>query len=56
MLPGCVERADPEIGARHIAMLLGVTGPGHRGRLLGYGPSSGSGNPVIALTHSSSAS
>ncbi len=53
LLPGYVEQADPEMGARHIAMLIGATGPDYRGQLLGYGPSSGSGNPVIALTHSS---
>ena len=48
-LPQYVERADPEMGGRHIAMLIGATGGGYRGRLLGYGPSSGSGNPVIVL-------
>lgn len=48
-LPEYVKQADPETGGRHIAMLRGATGPGFRGRLLGYGPSSGSGNPVLVL-------
>lgn len=43
-------RAAPvEAGGRHLALLLGALGAGYRGRVLGYGPSSGSGNAVVSL-------
>jgi 3,4-dihydroxyphenylacetate 2,3-dioxygenase len=42
-------RAKYEMGGRAIATLMGALGDGFDGRLLGYGPSSGSGNPVIVF-------
>jgi 3,4-dihydroxyphenylacetate 2,3-dioxygenase len=52
-LPEYAKEAEPEMGGRHLAMMLGVlvaseqqfTGVAHA-----YGPSSGSGNYVISLT------
>lgn len=42
--------AHVEAGGRHLALLLGALGSGYRGRVLGYGPSSGSGNAVVTLS------
>jgi 3,4-dihydroxyphenylacetate 2,3-dioxygenase len=42
--------AHVESGGRHLALLVGALGAGYRGRVLGYGPSSGSGNAVITLS------
>jgi 3,4-dihydroxyphenylacetate 2,3-dioxygenase len=38
-----------EMGGRHVAMLLGATGGTFKGKLHAYGPSSGTGNPVVSL-------
>jgi 3,4-dihydroxyphenylacetate 2,3-dioxygenase len=51
-LPAYAEAADPEMGGRHLAMLLGVllgSGSRYAATLHGYGPSSGSGNAVISF-------
>jgi len=40
---------DAEMGGRHLALLLGVTGGAFRGHLHAYGPSSGTGNAVVSL-------
>lgn len=51
-LPAYAEAADPEMGGRHLAMLLGVllgSGGRHAATLHGYGPSSGSGNAVLSF-------
>jgi 3,4-dihydroxyphenylacetate 2,3-dioxygenase len=42
-------RAKYEMGGRAIATLMGALGDDFDGRMLGYGPSSGSGNPVIVF-------
>jgi 3,4-dihydroxyphenylacetate 2,3-dioxygenase len=42
--------AQVESGGRHLALLIGALGAGYRGRVLGYGPSSGSGNAVVTLS------
>ena len=42
--------AHVEAGGRHLALLIGALGSGYRGRVLGYGPSSGSGNAVVTLS------
>ena len=44
--------AHIEAGGRHLALLLGALGSGYQGRVLGYGPSSGSGNAVVTLSPS----
>lgn len=44
--------AQVEAGGRHLALLIGALGDGYRGRILGYGPSSGSGNAVVTLSPS----
>ncbi|QQE77725.1 extradiol ring-cleavage dioxygenase [Alicyclobacillus sp. SO9] len=49
MLPSYVRAAGVEAGGRHVAMLLGVLQGNFAGRLHGYGPSSGSGNPVLTM-------
>ncbi|MBX6352729.1 MAG: extradiol ring-cleavage dioxygenase [Thermoflavifilum sp.] len=50
MLPSYSRAAGLEAGGRHVAMLLGVLeGSKYTGELLAYGPSSGSGNPVLTL-------
>lgn len=49
MLPSYARAAGVESGGRHIAMLLGVLQNQFTGVLHGYGPSSGSGNPVVTL-------
>ena len=52
-LPDYRERADPEMGGRHLAMLLGAlieSGSRFVGTVHAYGPSSGSGNYVISLS------
>ncbi len=53
MLPSYARAAGLESGGRHVAMLLGVLdgalGGEVTGVLHGYGPSSGSGNPVLTL-------
>lgn len=49
MLPSYARAANVESGGRHVAMLLGVLQGTYKGTLHGYGPSSGSGNPVITL-------
>jgi 3,4-dihydroxyphenylacetate 2,3-dioxygenase len=51
-LPEYVEAAEPEMGGRHLAMMLGVlieTGRRFEATVHAYGPSSGSGNYVISL-------
>ena len=51
-LPAYAEAAEPEMGGRHLAMMLGViVESGHRyaSAIHAYGPSSGSGNYVITL-------
>ena len=47
--PGYAKKAEAEMGGRHLATLLGVTGGSFRGKLHAYGPSSGTGNAVISL-------
>jgi 3,4-dihydroxyphenylacetate 2,3-dioxygenase len=44
------QAAQVEAGGRHLALLIGALGSGYRGRVLGYGPSSGSGNAVVTLS------
>ncbi len=51
MLPTYARAAGVESGGRHIAMLLGVLDREFTGVLHGYGPSSGSGNPVLTLKY-----
>ena len=51
-LPEYVEAAEPEMGGRHLAMMLGAileTGRSFAATVYAYGPSSGSGNYVISL-------
>jgi len=51
-LPEYVDAAEPEMGGRHLAMMLGTlveTGARLEGDLHAYGPSSGSGNYVISM-------
>ena len=51
-LPEYAEAAEPEMGGRHLAMMLGaILGSGGRyaATVHAYGPSSGSGNYVISL-------
>jgi 3,4-dihydroxyphenylacetate 2,3-dioxygenase len=51
-LPEYVEAAEPEMGGRHLAMMLGAileTGRAFTATEYAYGPSSGSGNYVISL-------
>ena len=51
-LPQYAEAADPEMGGRHLAMLLGAlleTGARFTTETHAYGPSSGSGNYVISM-------
>jgi 3,4-dihydroxyphenylacetate 2,3-dioxygenase len=48
-LPEYVKTVEAEMGGRHLAILLGVTGGVFRGKLHAYGPSSGSGNPIVSL-------
>jgi len=47
LLPTFAHQAHYEMGGRTIATLLGALGDGWKGTFYGYGPSSGSGNPVI---------
>jgi 3,4-dihydroxyphenylacetate 2,3-dioxygenase len=47
LLPTFAHQAQYEMGGRCIATLLGALADGWKGTLYGYGPSSGSGNPVI---------
>lgn len=49
IFPSFVARAKYEMGGRAIATMMGALGDGFDGTLLGYGPSSGSGNPVIVF-------
>ena len=51
-LPQYAEAADPEMGGRHLAMLLGAlieSGARFTAEIHAYGPSSGSGNYVISM-------
>ena len=51
-LPDYVDAAEPEMGGRHLAMMLGVlveSGRRFSAELHAYGPSSGSGNYVVSL-------
>ena len=51
-LPEYVEAAEPEMGGRHLAMMLGAlieSGRRLSATLHAYGPSSGSGNYVVSL-------
>lgn len=47
LLPTFALQAHYEMGGRTVATLLGALGDGWKGDFYGYGPSSGSGNPVI---------
>ncbi|HEX9442667.1 MAG TPA: extradiol ring-cleavage dioxygenase [Candidatus Binatia bacterium] len=47
--PSFCKTVEAEMGGRHVAMLLGATGGTFKGRLHAYGPSSGTGNPVMSL-------
>lgn len=49
-LPDCARAAHYEMGGRPLAGLLGTLGSRFRGEFLAYGPSSGSGNPIIVFT------
>lgn len=51
MLPSYVRAAGVESGGRHLAILLGLLPDRFAGVLHGYGPSSGSGNPVLTMMH-----
>ncbi|EJY55079.1 Extradiol ring-cleavage dioxygenase class III protein subunit B [Alicyclobacillus hesperidum URH17-3-68] len=51
MLPSYVRAAGVESGGRHVAVLLGVLRKQFTGELHGYGPSSGSGNPVLTMRY-----
>ncbi|WP_206830462.1 extradiol ring-cleavage dioxygenase [Alicyclobacillus fructus] len=51
MLPSYVRAAGVESGGRHVAVLLGVLRKQFQGELHGYGPSSGSGNPVLTIRY-----
>ncbi|EPZ42916.1 extradiol ring-cleavage dioxygenase [Alicyclobacillus acidoterrestris] len=51
MLPSYVRAAGVESGGRHVAVLLGVLQNKFKGELHGYGPSSGSGNPVLTIRY-----
>jgi 3,4-dihydroxyphenylacetate 2,3-dioxygenase len=55
IFPSFVSRAKYEMGGRAIATLLGALGDDFDGKLLGYGPSSGSGNPIIVFTRADAA-
>ncbi len=51
-LPDYTQAAQPEMGGRHLAMMLGAlieAGTRYAATVHGYGPSSGSGNYVISL-------
>jgi 3,4-dihydroxyphenylacetate 2,3-dioxygenase len=51
-LPEYAEAAEPEMGGRHLAMMLGAlieTGGRFAANVHAYGPSSGSGNYVVSL-------
>ena len=51
-LPEYADAAEPEMGGRHLAMMLGAlieTGGRFRADVHAYGPSSGSGNYVISM-------
>ena len=51
-LPEYADAAEPEMGGRHLAMMLGVlveSGRRFSAELHAYGPSSGSGNYVVSL-------
>jgi 3,4-dihydroxyphenylacetate 2,3-dioxygenase len=51
-LPEFARAAEPEMGGRHLAMMLGAlvgSGRGFASTIHAYGPSSGSGNYVISL-------
>ena len=47
--PSFCKTTQAEMGGRHVAMLLGATGGTFKGKLHAYGPSSGTGNPVVSL-------
>jgi 3,4-dihydroxyphenylacetate 2,3-dioxygenase len=47
--PNFCKTTQAEMGGRHVAMLLGATGGTFKGKLHAYGPSSGTGNPVMSL-------
>lgn len=49
-LPEFVKGTEAEGWGKHLAMLIGATGDGFRGKVHGYGPSSGTGNGVISLS------
>ncbi|HXH83509.1 MAG TPA: extradiol ring-cleavage dioxygenase [Candidatus Tectomicrobia bacterium] len=51
-LPEYAKAAEPEMGGRHLAMMLGAlleSGARYRATVHAYGPSSGSGNYVLSL-------
>jgi len=47
--PSFCRTTQAEMGGRHVAMLLGATAGIFKGKLHAYGPSSGTGNPVVSL-------
>jgi len=49
LLPAFATGAKYEMGGKPIAALLGALGDGYRGEFYAYGPSSGSGNPILAF-------
>lgn len=49
MLPAFAARARYEMGGKPVAALLGALGDGFKGEFYAYGPSSGSGNPVMVF-------
>lgn len=49
ILPAFATRAKYEMGGKPLAALLGALGEGYRGDFYAYGPSSGSGNPIIVF-------
>jgi 3,4-dihydroxyphenylacetate 2,3-dioxygenase len=49
VLPAFAARARYEQGGKPVAAFLGALPEGWRGRFYGYGPSSGSGNPILAF-------
>lgn len=49
LLPTFAHQAQYEMGGRCVATLLGALGDGWRGTYYGWGPSSGSSNPVIVF-------
>lgn len=49
LLPAFVTTAKYEMGGKPVAAILGALGDDFRGEFYAYGPSSGSGNPILAF-------